>query len=114
MITANFLAVAEIAEVLPFLKAIRLKKLERAVSFKLPTTLAACLRAIFNRLLPFGILLLRILPPLILLLGASLSQEANCFADWNLWIPWPTSLIKVRTLEWLTPSMASKSTPSKY
>ncbi len=48
MITANFLAVAEIAEVLPFLKAIRLKKLERAVSFKLPTTLAACLRAIFN------------------------------------------------------------------
>lgn len=41
MITASFLAVADMAEVLPFLKAIRLKKLERAVSFKLPTASAA-------------------------------------------------------------------------
>ncbi|MCU0418554.1 MAG: hypothetical protein MUC38_02760 [Cyclobacteriaceae bacterium] len=40
LITANFLAVAEIADVLPFRKAIRLKKFDRAVSFKLPTALA--------------------------------------------------------------------------
>jgi ABC-type methionine transport system permease subunit len=42
--------------------------------------LAAFLNAIFNQLFPFGILLLSILPPLILLLGASLGQLANCFA----------------------------------
>jgi len=79
------------ADVLPFRKAIRLKKLESAVSFKLPTALAAFLRAIFNRLLPLGILLLKIFPPLILLLGANLSQLANCLADSNLLIPCPTS-----------------------
>ncbi len=70
--TASFLAVAEIADV-PLRKAIRLKKLDSAVSFKLPTALAACRRAIFSRLLPFGILLLRIRPPLILLFGANLN-----------------------------------------
>jgi hypothetical protein len=48
--------VAEIADTLPFLNAMLLKKLERAVSFKLPMLLAAFLNAIFKRLLPFGIL----------------------------------------------------------
>ena len=97
--TASFLAVAEIADVLPLRKAIRLKKLESAVSFKLPTALAACLSAIFKRLLPLGILLLSILPPLILLFGANLNQLANCLADSNLLIPCPTSLISVSTVE---------------
>ena len=46
-----------------------------------------------------GILLLSILPPLILLLGANLNQLANCFADSNLLIPCPTSLISVSTVE---------------
>jgi hypothetical protein len=57
MITASFLAVAEMAEILPFRKAILLKKFESAVSFKLPIALAAFRKAIFNRLLPFDILL---------------------------------------------------------
>ena len=48
MITASFLAVAEIADVLPLRKAMRLKKLESAVSFRLPTALAACLNAILT------------------------------------------------------------------
>lgn len=47
MITASFRALAEIAEALPILKAMRLKKLERAVSFKLPTAFAIYLKAIF-------------------------------------------------------------------
>src|SRR5664279_4024601 len=114
IITASFLAVAEIAAGLPFLNAIRLKKLERAVSFKFPMALAAFLKAIFKRLLPFGILLLSILPPLILLLGASLSQLANCLAVSNLRMPFHTSLIRARAVAWLTPSMASRSTPPKY
>jgi len=60
MMTASFRAVADIADVLPLRNAIRLKKFESAVSFKLPTALAACLNAIFKRLLPFGIRLLKI------------------------------------------------------
>src|SRR5665811_1329421 len=79
MITASFLAVALTAECLPFLNATLLKKSERCVSFRFPIALAACRSAIFNRLLPFGTLLLRIFPPDILLLGASLGQEVKCF-----------------------------------
>jgi hypothetical protein len=77
-ITAIFLAVALIAVCLPFLNAIFLKNLARSESLRFPTALAALRRAIFNRLLPCGILLDRTLQPLILLLGASLSQEAKC------------------------------------
>lgn len=71
------------AECLPFLNATLLKKSERWVSFKFPIALAACLSAIFNLLLPLGTLLLDIFPPDILLLGASLSHEVNCFAVLN-------------------------------
>ena len=63
--TASFLAVADMAAFLPFLNAIFLKKLDRAVSFKLPITLAAFRKAIFKRLLPLGILQESTLPPLI-------------------------------------------------
>ena len=70
-INASFLAVAEIATDLPFLKATRLKKLDKWVSLRLPIALAACLKAILSLLLPFGVLLLRILPPDISLLVAS-------------------------------------------
>ena len=42
--------------------------------------LAAFRKAIFRRLLPLGTLLLSTLPPLILLLGASLSHEVKCLA----------------------------------
>src|SRR5258705_10536240 len=79
IITANFLAVALTAAVLPFLYNTFLKKSDKWVSFKLPMALAAFLSAIFNRLLPFGTLLLNIFPPLILLLVASLSHEVNRF-----------------------------------
>jgi hypothetical protein len=48
IITASFLAVAEIAAGLPFLNAIRLKKLERAVSFKFPMALAILLLAAYS------------------------------------------------------------------
>jgi len=66
------------------------------VSFKLPIALEACLNAIFSRLLPLGVLLLRIFPPDILLFGASLSQETNSLAVLNLTKPsGPTSLIIV-------------------
>src|SRR5665213_3670699 len=58
----------------------RLKKLDSGVSFKLPIALAAFLNAILSLLLPLGTLWLNTLPPLILLLGSSLSQLANCFA----------------------------------
>ena len=54
IITASFLAVAEMAAGLPFLNAMRLKKLDGAVSFKFPIALAAFLNAIFKRLLPLG------------------------------------------------------------
>jgi len=84
MITASLRAVADIADTRPFLCDILAKKLESAVSFKLPMALAAFLSAILSRLLPLGILLLSTLPPLILLFGESLSQLANCFAVSNL------------------------------
>ena len=80
MMMASFLAVADMAAALPLRKEIRLKKLERCVSFKFPMALAALRKAIFKRLLPLGILLLSTLPPDILLLGASRSQLANLFA----------------------------------
>src|SRR5689334_4882928 len=103
IITASFLAVALMADTLPFLKLIRLKKSDKGVSFKLPIALAALRNAIFNLLLPFGTLWLSTLPPLILLLGASLSQLANCFAVSNFLRPSsPTSLIILSTVEWLT------------
>lgn len=45
---ANFLAVAEIAETLPFLKFIRLKKSDKgAESFRFPIAFAVFLNAIF-------------------------------------------------------------------
>jgi hypothetical protein len=51
-----------------------------------------------NDLLPFGTLLLSTLPPLILLLGASLNQEVKCLAVSNFVNPsGPTSLIIVKT-----------------
>ena len=53
--TANFLALAKIAETPPFQKVMRLKKFESAVSFKLPMALAAFLIAILSLLLPLGI-----------------------------------------------------------
>ena len=112
--TASFLAVALIADTLPFLKFIRLKKSASGVdSFKFPMALAALRKAIFNLLLPFGILLDSTFPPLILLFGASLNHEANCFAVPNFLMPSnPTSLINDSTVEWLTPSIANISTPS--
>ena len=85
MIMASFLAVAVIAICLPFLYAILLKNLASCPSFKLPIAFAAFLSAIFNRLLPRGVFLLKVLPPDILLLGASLNQLANCFAVENLY-----------------------------
>jgi len=45
--------------------------------------LAALRSAILRLLLPFGVLELSSLPPLILLFGASLSQLANCLAVSN-------------------------------
>jgi len=57
MITASLRAVADIADTLPFLCDILAKKLDSAVSFKLPIALAAFRSAILSRLLPFGIFL---------------------------------------------------------
>src|SRR5574344_183252 len=96
IITAHLRAVALIAETLPLRKLIRLKKSESGVeSFRLPIALAALRSAIFNRLLPLGIRLESTLPPLILLLGASLNQLAKCLAVGNCLIPSkPASLIK--------------------
>ena len=70
------------------------------MSFKLPTALTALRKAIFNRLLPLGNLLLNIFPPLILLFGDSLNQLASCFAVINLLNPsGPISLIIVKMVE---------------
>jgi hypothetical protein len=98
IITANFLAVADMADVLPLRAEILLKKFERLVSLKFPIAFAALRRAIFKRFDPLGILWLNIRPPLTLLLGHNRSQLAKCLADSNLWIPSPTSLINVRTV----------------
>ena len=54
IITASFRAVALTATVRPFLKAIRLKKSDKCVSFKLPIALAEFRKAIFSRLLPLA------------------------------------------------------------
>lgn len=115
MITASFLAVALTAECLPLLNATLLKKAGRCVSFRFPIALAACRRAIFKLLLPFGTLLLRIFPPDILLLGASLGQELKFFAVVNFLNPsGPISLMMLRIDACDSPSMAKRSTPSKY
>lgn len=60
--------------------------------------LAAFLNAIFNLLLSFGKGLDKTLPPLILVLGANLSQLVNCFALSNFLMPSnPTSIIKLNS-----------------
>ncbi len=87
IITASFLAVALMANTLPFLKLMRLKKLDSGVSFRFQIALAALRKAIFNRLLPLGTLWLSTLPALILLLGASRSHDANCLALLNFFNP---------------------------
>ena len=78
--TASFLAVAEIAETLPFLKAMRLKKLEGLYLLNYQMALAAFCTAILSLLLPLGILWLSTLPTHILLLRHRRSQLANCLA----------------------------------
>jgi hypothetical protein len=55
-------------------------------AFKLPMELAAFRNAIFSRLLPFGNLLDKTFPPLILLFGDSLSHEAKCLALGNFFL----------------------------
>src|SRR5450432_3583752 len=103
IITASLRAVALTAAVLPLRYATLLKKSDRCVSFKLPIAFAALRNAIFSRLLPLGTLLLNTLPPDILLLGASRSQLANCFAVENfLKPPRPTSLIIAKIVAWLS------------
>src|SRR5215471_11078588 len=103
MITASFLAVALTADVLPFLYSTFLKKSDRCVSFKLPMAFAAFLSAIFSRLLPLGTLLLIILPPVFLLLGASLSQLVNRLDVSNFLNPsGPISLMILKMVAWLT------------
>ena len=98
-ITASFLAVAVIAACLPFLNAIFLKNFPKSEFFRLPTALAAFRNAIFSLLLPYGIRLESTRPPLILLLGASLNQEANFIAEENFLSPsWPISLMNVSTV----------------
>jgi RsiW-degrading membrane proteinase PrsW (M82 family) len=67
MITPNFLAVALTAAVLPFRYNTFFEEVCKMVSFQLPMALAAFLSAIFRRLLPFGTLLLIILPVVLLL-----------------------------------------------
>jgi hypothetical protein len=83
MITPSFLALALTAAVLPFRYNTFRKKSARCVSLRLPMALAACRKAIFNRLLPFGTLPVMIFPPVFLLLGASRNQEVNCLAVSN-------------------------------
>ena len=91
-ITASFLGVAVTAVALAFLYATLLKKSDRWVSLKLPIALATWRKAILSLLLPLGILLLSILHPDILLLGANLSHEVNWFDDGNFGNPYgPTS-----------------------
>jgi hypothetical protein len=77
--------------------------------------LAVFRNAIFSRELPLGMWCESTFPPLILLLGASLSHAVNCLADGNFRIPSsPISLIIAMIKPSLTPSTAIKSTPSKY
>ena len=83
MMTPNFLAVAVTGVALPFLYAILLKKSDRCVFFIFPMALAACLKAILRRLLPFGVLLLSIFPPEILLFGARRNQLVNYLDELN-------------------------------
>ena len=52
IITESFRAVALIADTLPLLKLMRLKKFESGVSFKMPMALAALRKDILTRLLP--------------------------------------------------------------
>jgi len=80
-ITPSFLAFALTAVALPFLKGTFLKKSDRCGLSNLPKALAAFLKAIFSLILPFGILLMSILPPDILLLGASLNHEVKCLTS---------------------------------
>lgn len=82
-IMAIFLAVAIIAATLPFPKAILLKNGKRSLSFWFPIELATCLKAVAIVLLPFLTRLHSILPPLTLLFGTKLSQEAKLFAVEN-------------------------------
>lgn len=56
VITASFLAVALIADTLPFLQLISLKKLESGLSVKLPIVLAVFRNAISNLLFHLGTL----------------------------------------------------------
>jgi hypothetical protein len=53
------------------------------VSFKLLLHWRHASKQIKSVAASLGILLLSILPPLILLFGASLNQEVNCFDDGN-------------------------------
>lgn len=104
------------ADTLPFLKFILVKKSLMGVdSLRFPIALAAFRRAIFNLMLSFCIFLEIILPPVFLLSGDSLRKDVNCLAFWHFLIPSsPTSLIRVRRVEKLKPSVANKSTLSKY
>ncbi len=112
---ASFLTVALTAACRPFRNAIRLKKLDKWVSFKFPMAFTECRKAIFSRLLPLGILLFNIFPPDILLFGASRNQEQKCFAVSNFLNPSiPISLIIAITIAWLPPSTSIKSVPPKY
>lgn len=85
IITAGFLAVALIADTLPFRRLMRWKKsLSGVESFRLPMALATWRNTVFRRLLPLGILCDSTLPPLILLFGERRSHEAKCFAE-GIW-----------------------------
>lgn len=102
-VTPSFLAVADTAACLPFLKAIFLKKSDKWVSFKLPMALAAWRSAIFSLLLPLGTLLLNTFPPDILFLGARRNHETNSLDVLNFSNPLgPISLIILSTVAWLT------------
>lgn len=114
-ITVIFPTVTLMAVCPPFLKAI-FKALSQVSILEISYPMAAFRSAILSRLLPCGILFESTLPPLILLLGASLSREEKCCACREL-VPnllGPISLINVSIVEWLTPGIGSKYTPSKY
>jgi len=53
---ANFIAIADIAAGLPFLKAILLKKSDKCVSLRLPIAFTDCRSPIFNLLLPLSVI----------------------------------------------------------